>query len=97
LYDSLPSRNGAQKFLSVCSHAALAGLAGQPGSGASAAEGEEEAARAIVLVWKAVALGYRSADAYRTEGALNPLRSRDDFRLLLLDLAFPTEPFVAAR
>ena len=27
------------------------------------------------------------------ESALNPARSRDDFRLLSMDLAFPAEPF----
>jgi len=29
----------------------------------------------------------------RIESALDPLRSRDDFRLLMMDLAFPAEPF----
>jgi hypothetical protein len=30
---------------------------------------------------------------YRTESPLDPLRNRPDFRLLMLDLAFPTQPF----
>jgi hypothetical protein len=38
-------------------------------------------------------MGYRSLDAYRTDDALDPLRGRDDFRLLMLDLAFPAETF----
>ena len=29
-----------------------------------------------------------------TSLALGPLRDRDDFRLLLMDLAFPAEPFI---
>jgi hypothetical protein len=37
--------------------------------------------------------GYRDADAYRTEDALDPLRGREDFKLLMMDLAFPVEPF----
>jgi hypothetical protein len=93
LYDGLESRTGEQGFLFACSHAALAGLAGQAGSRLSAAEGNEEADRAMALVKMAVAMGYSNADAYRTEDALDPLRNRDDFHLLMLDLAFPAEPF----
>ena len=37
--------------------------------------------------------GYLSIDAYRGETALDPLRDRPDFRLLMMDLAFPAEPF----
>jgi hypothetical protein len=93
VYDALASRTGEQWFLSTCSHATLAGLAGLAGSGVSAAEGDEEAARAMALVRMAVAMGYRNADAYRTEDALDPLRERVDFRLLMMDLATPAEPF----
>jgi hypothetical protein len=32
-------------------------------------------------------------EKYRTEDALEPLRGRDDFRLLMLDLAMPADPF----
>jgi hypothetical protein len=39
-------------------------------------------------------MAYRDVDAFRTETALDPLRERDHFRLLMLDLAFPTQPFV---
>ena len=39
------------------------------------------------------AIGYRDPSAYSTEAALDPLRDRDDFRLLLMDLAFPARPF----
>ena len=38
-------------------------------------------------------MGYRNPAQYRYEPALAPLRGRDDFRLLLLDLAFPADPF----
>jgi hypothetical protein len=66
-------------FLSACSHAALAGLGGQAGSGVSAAEGEEQAARATGMLHKAVGMGYRKAIAFRAEAALGPLRGREDF------------------
>ena len=44
---------------------------------------------------RAVAMGYRNPDAYRTEEALDPLRDRPDFRLMMMDLAMPVEPFAA--
>ncbi len=46
----------------------------------------------MALLRKAIQMGY-SAESYRTEDALDPLRGRDDFRLLLLDLAMPADPF----
>jgi hypothetical protein len=66
-------------------------MAGLAGSGTSA-----EADRAMELLRRAVAMGYRRADALRTEATLGPLRDRDDFRLLMLDLAFPADPFAGA-
>jgi serine/threonine-protein kinase len=93
LYDGLESLGGEQWFLFACSHAALAGLAGRAGSGVSAAEAVTEADAAMALLHKAVGVGYRNPDAYRTEDALDPLRGRDDFRLLMMDRAMPTEPF----
>ena len=37
-------------------------------------------------------MGYRNTNAYRTEDALDPLRGREDFKLLMMDLTFPAEP-----
>jgi serine/threonine-protein kinase len=92
LWDGLSSRSGEEWFETACGHAALLGLAGQPGAGISAAEAEEEATWAMGLLHRAIGMGYRNANAFRTESALDPLRVRDDFRLLLLDLAFPADP-----
>ena len=97
LIDGLALRTGEFRFLSACAHAALAGLADRAGSGVSAAEASSEADTAMALLRKAIELGFSSADAYRTEDALDPLRSRDDFRLLMLDLAMPADPFAQAR
>ncbi len=38
-------------------------------------------------------MGHHRWDAYRTEDALDPLRGRDDFRLLIMDLDMPSDPF----
>jgi hypothetical protein len=61
----------------------------------SASEAANEADAAIVLLQEAVALGYRLTDAIRTEPALDSLRDRPDFRLLMTDLAMPAEPFAS--
>ena len=42
-------------------------------------------------------MGYRSLDRYRTDDAPDPLRDREDFKLLMMDLAIPDDPFAAAR
>jgi serine/threonine protein kinase/tetratricopeptide (TPR) repeat protein len=97
LFDALPSRAGEAWFLSACAHGALVGLAGRDGSGVSAAEDTSEAETAMALLHKAVDMGYRTPDAYRTEDALDPLRGREDFRLLMMDLAFPAEPFAGPK
>jgi hypothetical protein len=46
---------------------------------------------------RAAAMGYRTLHSYRTEDSLDPLRSRDDFKLLMMDVAMPAAPFAAAR
>jgi hypothetical protein len=92
LCDEPPLRSGYEPGTAYC-HAALAGMAGRAGSGVSAAEGEKAAARAMEWLGRAVAMGYRNTMELRTESALDPLRSRPDFRLLMMDVAFPAEPF----
>jgi hypothetical protein len=47
----------------------------------------------MALLGRAADAGLRNLASYRTESALDPLRLRPDFQLLLLDLAFPSEPF----
>jgi serine/threonine-protein kinase len=93
IHEGLASRSGEQWYETACCQAALAGLAGSAGSGTSADSGPAEADRAMDTLRRAVDMGYRNRDAYRTEAALGPLRDRDDFRVLMMDLAFPAEPF----
>ena len=93
LCDGLGSRWGQHLFETACCHAALAGLAGQAGSGVSAAEGEGRAAKAMECLGRAVANGYRNTNQLRIESALDPLRNRPDFKDLMMDLAFPAEHF----
>lgn len=48
---------------------------------------------AIEMLRRAVATGYRDVNWMRRDPDLDPLRSRSDFQVLLLDLAFPADPF----
>jgi tetratricopeptide (TPR) repeat protein len=93
LYDGLPMRSGQEWYDTACCHAALAGLAGAPGSGVSVVDGPAEADQAMGLLGKAVGMGFRTPNAFRTEAAFGSLRDRDDFRLLMMDLAMPADPF----
>jgi hypothetical protein len=47
----------------------------------------------MAMLRGAVEMGFRNASAFRIEDALDPLRARIDFRLLMLDLSFPAQPF----
>ena len=85
LSEGLRLPEGYAAFAIACSHAALAGLAGQEGTGVSAAEGKAHADQAMALLRKAVD-GFRDIHHYRTEGALDPLREREDFKKLLTEL-----------
>jgi hypothetical protein len=58
-----------------------------------AAEGRAEAERAMQWLHGAVAAGYRNVALMRQDPDLDPLRSRDDFQHLMMDLAMPDDPF----
>ena len=93
LYEGLPSPTAEEWYEMACCHAALAAASGRERAGISAGGGAAEADTAMTLLHKAAARGYRYADAMARESALDPLRDRPDFRLLMLDLAFPADPF----
>jgi hypothetical protein len=64
------------------------------------ADQEAHANRAMAALRRAVDAGWRDAARLAKEPDLDPLRSRDDFRellLSLLDLAFPSDPFGHSR
>ena len=92
-YEGLPSLSGFQRYALACCHAALAAAANREQAVISAGEGEAEAAKAMTLLHEAVAQGYRDTGTMAGESALDPLRNRPDFQALMMDLAFPAEPF----
>jgi hypothetical protein len=59
----------------------------------SAAEARSQADAAMAVLHRAVALGHRNPNVFHTEDPLDPLRDRDDFPLMMMDLAMPAEPF----
>jgi tetratricopeptide (TPR) repeat protein len=93
LYDSHPTLEPAAAIGRACCQAALTGMAAKQGSGIPAAEGASQAEAAIAILQQAVAGGYRDPGLLRLEPGLDPLRSRDDFRLMMMDQTFPAEPF----
>ena len=93
LYASYPAQRPPLMIFRACCHGLLAGLAGKAGSGVPAAEGTPQADEAMVILHRAFAGGYRDPNHLRMEPGLDPLRSRDDFRLLMMDQTFPPEPF----
>jgi eukaryotic-like serine/threonine-protein kinase len=97
LFNALQSRSGEDWFLFGCSHAALSDLSVRVDSGVPNHEASTEAEAAMTLLHRAVDLGYRNPAAYRTEDALDALRERRDFQLMMMDLAMPATPFAAAR
>jgi serine/threonine-protein kinase len=91
--DGLTLELGLDWYNASCCHAALAGLAGVAGSGVYAAEAARAADKAMELLTQSVELGIRNTNEFRIESALDSLRQRPDFRLLMMDAAFPLEPF----
>jgi serine/threonine-protein kinase len=89
----LPTLNPVDLYNLACSHAILAGVAAQPGSSMTTGERQAEADRAIQWLGRAIAAGYRKLALIQSDPDLDPLRSRSDFQLLMLDLAFPADPF----
>ena len=62
--------------------------------GALSRAAEAAGFEAMAALRRAVAAGYRDAVAIGRDRTFDALRSRRDFQLLLMDLAFPADPFV---
>src|SRR5262249_31613917 len=93
LLDGLPSRTPEDHYNLACEHSLLAGIAGLPGSGITAHEGRAEADRAMAELRRAAATGFRMLSLMAFDHDLDPLRSRSDFQMLMMDLALPDDPF----
>ena len=63
---------------------------------APGAESEAALDKAVAALSQAIALGFRDLNWMNSDSDLDPLRSRPDFRLLMMDLAMPADPFARA-
>ena len=70
----------------------LSGLATRPVSGLTTSEAMRLGEEAVETLRRTVAAGLQDVAYMRRDTDLDPLRSRPDFQLLLMDLAFPEEP-----
>jgi eukaryotic-like serine/threonine-protein kinase len=95
--DGLASPGPTEFYDTACNQSLLSALAPEIGSGLSDADGRAEADKAMASLRRAVAAGWSQAAQMRVDTDLDPLRSRADFGLLLLDLACPNEPFAPGR
>jgi serine/threonine-protein kinase len=77
----------------ACAQSLLSGLGGEAGSCLTADEGRAAAAEAMVNLRRAAAAGWREVAQLMTDTDLAPIRSRPDFQLLAMDIAFPSDPF----
>jgi serine/threonine-protein kinase len=91
-----PMLEPRDRYNLACAHAQLAAIAAMPGSGMTVADGRAEAERAMYWLHLTIATGYRNVALMRRDHELDPLRSRDDFQLLMMDLAMPDDPFARA-
>ena len=82
-----------QIYDTACCESLLSGVASEAGSGLAAADGEAEAAKAIDCLRRAFAAGWKRLDYMRADTDLDPIRSRRDYQVLILDYGFPTNPF----
>jgi serine/threonine protein kinase/tetratricopeptide (TPR) repeat protein len=94
--ESFPARSGELGMFEAGCHAMLSRVGGVKDSGISVGEGRVEADKAMAILRRTVAEGFRAPEL-RGESSLEPLRSRPDFQLLMMDVAFPTRPFAHGR
>jgi hypothetical protein len=80
----------------ACAHAlcgTLARLDPAPTSTGELAESRVHDDRAMEALLRAVRAGYRDAAHARSDADLDLLRRRADYQCLLMDMAFPPDPF----
>jgi serine/threonine-protein kinase len=85
--------DGYNLYNLACFRSLLSGLATRPGSGLTTSEASMLGEQAVKTLRRAVAAGLQDVAYMRRDTDIDPLRSRPDFQLLLMDLAFPEQPF----
>jgi eukaryotic-like serine/threonine-protein kinase len=87
--ETLPVASPVDLYNLACAYANFDKTIGRPVSGPGS-----QADRAMAALRRAVEAGFTDAAHIRADHDLDSLRSRPDFRAMMLDLDFPAEPFV---
>jgi serine/threonine-protein kinase len=85
--------DGYNLYNLACFRSLLSGIGSRPGSSLSASEAGSLGEQAVDALRRAVDAGLQDLAFMRKDPDLDPLRSRPDFRMLMMDLAFPENPF----
>ena len=96
LIESMPEKTPHNYYSLACAYAQASAVAGPEPGGAGGNSDEVRRAyadRAMTCLRRSIDLGFIDLPRFRNEVDLDPIRSREDFRLILLDLAFPQNPF----
>ncbi len=90
ILEQLPTLTPYDHYNLACSHAQLAGMATEAGSGLKAEEALAEAEKAMAALRQAVAAGFNAIGRLRSDTSLDPLRPREDFQKLMRELEAKT-------
>ncbi len=93
LKEGLPHASPDSRYDLACLLSQMTALNSERGSGGPAAPTADRAMRALR---EAVEAGFRDRKHMENDSDLDPLRTRSDFQLLMMDLAFPADLFVPA-
>ena len=97
IMERLPTPSVGQIYDLACYQSLCAGAAEKRGSSALSADRLNMGDQAMDALRRAVALGFVNPAHIRLDSDLDPLRDREDFKLLMLDLAMPANPIAPNR
>jgi serine/threonine-protein kinase len=85
--------DGYNLYNLACFRSLLSGIAAEPGSGLEPADARALGDQAVEALRRAVAAGLRDVAFMHKDTDLDALRLRPDFQMLIMDVAFPDNPF----
>jgi serine/threonine-protein kinase len=90
----LETSSGVEALINLASYLTLASTVADPAEGPAAADRQRrDADRAVATLRRAIEMGLAGSGVLKTDPDFDSIRSRRDFHDLLMDLAFPAEPF----
>jgi hypothetical protein len=96
IYEPIRRKDPVNEYNLACAHASLVSLLALRSGEQTGAEADSVAShldRAMEGLRAAAAAGYRRSAAMRKDPDLEPLRTRRDFQLFMMDLEFPERVF----